>query len=104
MNKPNPNISKKFKSIARTIQQEQNAKSAKPKYQGTFPKYLKGSRNITSEPFRKSMNFTIFFLKNAYKIAFFGVGNHFYPLSRASVGIWVIEQYVSTDLRHHVSA
>jgi PTH1 family peptidyl-tRNA hydrolase len=85
MSKPNPNLSKKFKSISRTIQQEQNAKALKSKNQGSFPKYLKGSRNITSQPFRKT---------------FFGVGNHFYPQSRASVGIWIIEEWAK---KHHLT-
>lgn len=52
-------------------------KDNQPKFHGV-PKFLKGSRNIVSLPYRKM---------------FFGVGNHYYPYSRASVGTLVCDEW-----------
>jgi hypothetical protein len=53
--KADPNVLKKYQNIRRAVQREQQAKKSLPKYVGSAPKYLKGSRNITSQPFRKSI-------------------------------------------------
>jgi len=71
--------------MSRTLQQEYKGKgSTKPnvgdKYGPGHPRFIKGSRNIISQPFMKT---------------FFGIGNHYYPQSRASIGIWVIEEWAN---------
>jgi len=78
MSKVKPDLTKKYQAIRRAVQKEQQTNRSTPKYVGSSPKFLKGSRNITSQPFRKM---------------FFGVGNHYYPQSRASIGTWVIEEW-----------
>ena len=49
----------------------------KPKLRA-LPRFVQGQRNITAKPNRK---------------LFFGLGNWCYPRSRASIGIWVLEEW-----------
>jgi len=50
-----------------------------------MPREIFGGRNITGNPLRKT---------------FFGTGSHYYPQSRASVGIWILHEWAA---RNHLT-